>query len=72
MNYIDFFEREVPNWMRENNQKMQEVGFNTYEYWQWVAESIAAIRDRYNNDRFVLDQFDIIWKLLDSKTKELK
>lgn len=72
MNYIDFFENEVPNWMRASNQKMQEVGFNTDAYWLWVAQSIAAICDKYNNDRFVLDQFNIIWNLLDSKAKELR
>lgn len=32
MNYINFFETEVPNWMRENNQMMQQVGDDIPSY----------------------------------------
>ncbi|SQG95431.1 phage associated protein [Streptococcus pyogenes] len=32
IDYINFFERVVPDWMRESNVKMQEVGFNTEAY----------------------------------------
>ena len=40
MNYIEFFEKEVPDWMRESNRMMQLVGFNTPAYWNWVIASI--------------------------------
>ncbi len=46
MNYINFFETEVPNWMRENNQMMQQVGFNTPAYWNWVVVSIDKVCEK--------------------------
>lgn len=69
MNYIEFFEVEVPNWMRESNQVMQQVGFNTPAYWNWVIASINQICDKYNQDQLVKNQFHIIWDFLEEKTK---
>lgn len=43
IDYIDFFERVVPGWMRESNKKMQELGFGTEQYWVWVNMSIVDI-----------------------------
>lgn len=70
MNYINFFETEVPNWMRENNQVMQQVGFNTLAYWNWVVVSIDKVCEKYNNDILVKNQFHIIWDFLDEKARE--
>ena len=67
MNYIEFFEKEVPNWMRASNQKMQEVGFNTQEYWNWVVWSMAEISKKYNNDQLVMDQMELILAWLEGK-----
>ena len=71
MNYINFFETEVPNWMRENNQMMQQVGFNTPAYWNWVVVSIDKVCEKYNNDILVKNQFYIIWDFLDEKAREV-
>lgn len=71
MNYINFFETEVPNWMRENNQMMQQVGFNTPAYWKWVVVSIDKVCEKYNNDVLVKNQFHIIWDFLDEKAREV-
>ena len=67
MNYIEFFETEVPNWMRASNQKMQEVGFNTQAYWNWVVVSMAEIIKKYNNDRLVMNQFEMIFDWIEEK-----
>ena len=67
MNYIEFFEKEVPDWMRASNQKMQEVGFNTQEYWNWVVQSMAEITKKYNNDQLVMDQMGLILTWLEGK-----
>ncbi|HEM5625973.1 TPA: hypothetical protein U1711_000796 [Streptococcus suis] len=67
MNYIEFFEKEVPNWMRASNQKMQEVGFNTQPYWNWVVWSMAEISKKYDNDRLVMDQMGLILAWLEGK-----
>lgn len=67
MNYIEFFEKEVPNWMRASNQKMQEVGFNTQAYWNWVVWSMAEITKKYNNDQLVMDQMGLILAWLEGK-----
>ncbi|MGT2833396.1 hypothetical protein [Streptococcus halotolerans] len=69
MNYIDFFEKEVPNWMRASNQKMQEFGFNTDPYWQWVVWSMGEICNKYNNDELVSNQMSMIFDWLDEKAK---
>ncbi|KPJ23091.1 hypothetical protein [Streptococcus phocae] len=69
IDYIDFFERVVPKWMRESNQKMKEVGFNTEAYWLWANHSIVEICDSYNNDSLINGQFHLIWEWLEGKAK---
>lgn len=69
INYIEFFESEVPNWMRESNQKMAELGFGSLAYWQWVNQSIVAICEKYDNDELVNGQFHLIWEWLEEKVK---
>lgn len=69
MNYIEFFEKDVPDWMRESNRMMQLVGFNTPAHWNWVITSINQICDKYNQDQLVKNQFHIIWDFLEEKTK---
>lgn len=71
MNYIEFFEKEVPNWMRESNRMMQLVGFNTPTYWNWVVTSIDKVCEKYNDDILVKNQFNIIWDFLDEKAREV-
>lgn len=71
INYIDFFEQEVPNWMRMSNQKMLELGFGTESYWKWVNESIVAICEKYGNDELVNGQFHLIWDWLGKKASEV-
>lgn len=68
IDYINFFEVEVPNWMRDSNQKMSEVGFNTEDYWTWANQSIVAICEKYGNDSLVNGQFQLIWEWLEGKT----
>lgn len=72
MNYIEFFEKEVPDWMRESNRMMQLVGFNTPAYWDWAITSINQICDKYNQDQLVKNQFHIIWDFLDEKAREVQ
>ncbi|MDU3178774.1 hypothetical protein [Streptococcus vestibularis] len=72
MNYIEFFEKEVPDWMRESNRMMQLVGFNTPAYWNWVVVSIGKVCEKYNNDTLVKNQFHIIWDFLDEKAREVQ
>lgn len=43
IDYIDFFSRQIPEWMARSNQKSQEVGFGTDAYWQWAVSSIGEI-----------------------------
>ncbi|HEM9585177.1 hypothetical protein ACXZ8K_08375 [Streptococcus agalactiae] len=69
IDYIDFFERVVPDWMRESNKKMQELGFGTEQYWVWVNMSIIDICESYGNDDLVNGQFHMIWEWLERKTK---
>lgn len=72
MNYIEFFEKEVPDWMRESNRMMQLVGFNTRAYWDWVVVSIDKVCEKYNNDILVKNQFHIIWDFLDETAREVQ
>ena len=67
MNYIEFFEKEVPNWMRASNQKMQEVGFATEAYWQWAVWSMAEVCKKYNDDQLVMDQMGLVLNWLEGK-----
>lgn len=71
MNYIEFFQVTVPDWMRASNQKMQEVGFATNAYWNWASTSIAEVCKQHNDDQLVVAQFGIIWEWLEEKAKEI-
>lgn len=71
MNYIDFFEREIPAWMRASNQKMQEVGFATDAYWSWCVTSMADISAKYHHDRLVLNQLSILFEWLEEKASQM-
>ncbi len=69
INYIEFFEVEVPKWMRSSNQKMVELGFGSLAYWQWANRSIVEICEKYGNDDLVNGQFHLIWTWLEEKAK---
>lgn len=43
IDYIDFFQTEVPNWMKASNQKSQELGFGTIEYWEWLDKQAKGV-----------------------------
>lgn len=72
INYIEFFEVVVPNWMRESNQRMADLGFGSLAYWQWVNQSMVAICESYGNDDLVKEQFHLIWNWLEAKAKGLE
>lgn len=69
MNYIEFFSREIPQWMQASNQKAQEVGFGSYEYWLWVVQSMGAIGNYYNDDELVLNQLGLIFDWLEKQAE---
>lgn len=71
MNYIEFFEVEVPNWMRQSNQVMASVGFATDDYWRWVVQSMGALCKKYGDDELVRSQCSLIFEWLEEKTKEM-
>lgn len=72
INYIEFFSVEVPNWMRESNQKMAEVGFGSFAYWQWANQSMSAICNRYGNDDLINGQFHLIWEWLTEQQQRME
>lgn len=72
MNYIEFFEVEIPNWMRASNQKMAELGFATTDYWRWVVQSMGAICKKYGDDDLVKGQFSLIFEWLEEKANEMR
>ena len=67
INYIDFFSRVIPKWMACSNQKSQEVGFGTDDYWQWVVTSIGEICKQYNDDELVTEQFGLLFNWLEKQ-----
>lgn len=71
MNYIEFFEVEVPNWMRQSNQVMANVGFATDDYWRWVVQSMGALCKKYGDDKLVKAQCSLVFEWLEEKAKEM-
>lgn len=67
IDYIDFFSREIPEWMARSNQKSQEVGFASDAYWLWVVSSISEICKLYNDDELVTEQFDLLFNWLEKQ-----
>lgn len=71
MNYVEFFEVEIPNWMRQSNQVMARVGFATDDYWRWVVQSMGALCKKYSDDELVRGQCSLIFEWLEGKAKEM-
>lgn len=67
IDYIDFFSRQIPEWMARSNQKSQEVGFGTDAYWQWAVSSIGEICKQYNDDELVTEQFGLLFNWLEKQ-----
>lgn len=72
MNYIDFFSREIPEWMARSNQKSQEFGFGSQAYWFWVVKSINAICKKYNDNELVVNQFGLLFDWLEKQAEGIK
>lgn len=68
IDYIDFFSREIPEWMARSNQKSQEVGFASDTYWLWVVSSISEICKLYNDDELVTEQFGLLFNWLEKQS----
>ena len=67
IDYIDFFSRQIPEWMARSNQKSQEVGFASDAYWLWVVSSISEICKLYNDDELVTEQFRLLFNWLEKQ-----
>lgn len=67
IDYIDFFSRQIPEWMASSNQKGQEVGFASDAYWLWVVSSISEICKLYNDDELVTEQFGLLFNWLEKQ-----
>nr|DAX45304.1 MAG TPA: hypothetical protein [Caudoviricetes sp.] len=69
IDYIDFFRRQIPEWMARSNQKSQEVGFASDAYWLWVVSSISEICKQYNDDELVTEQFGLLFSWLEKQVR---
>ena len=69
IDYIDFFSRQIPEWMARSNQKSQEVGFASDTYWLWVVSSISEICKLYNDDELVTEQFGLLFSWLEKQVR---
>ena len=67
IDYIDFFSRQIPEWMARSNQKSQEVGFASDAYWLWVVSSISEICKQYNDDELVTEQVGLLISWLEKQ-----
>ena len=67
IDYIDFFSRQIPEWMSRSNQKSQEVGFGSDAYWLWAVSSISEICKQYNDDELVTEQFGLLFSWLEKQ-----
>ena len=67
IDYIDFFSRQITEWMARSNQKSQEVGFASDAYWLWAVSSISEICKRYNDDELVTEQFGLLLNWLEKQ-----
>ncbi|EHG13797.1 hypothetical protein HMPREF9682_00787 [Streptococcus intermedius F0395] len=72
IDYIDFFSRVIPEWMQASNQKSQEVGFGSDDYWLWVVESIGQICKQYNEDELIRQQFGLLFDWLEKQAEGIK
>ena len=66
---IDFFRRQIPEWMARSNQKSREVGFASDAYWLWVVSSISEICKQYNDDELVTEQFGLLFSWLEKQVR---
>ncbi|GBG94962.1 hypothetical protein LFYK43_14210 [Ligilactobacillus salitolerans] len=46
--------RDILNLMGQANQKLQELGPQSYEYWLWLSNELAMIEVKYDRNRLVV------------------
>lgn len=72
MNYIEFMSVIIPKWMAASNQKAQELGFGSLDYWQWVYQSLGQLCQHYQNDSLVLAITGSIADFLGEQQKKME
>ena len=72
MNYIESFQKEVPDWKMQSNQMCAQVGFATDAYWQWALKSMGEICLKYNDNDLVVDQFILLFEWLEKQAERVK
>lgn len=55
MDYKAFF-ADVEEWIVQANQTTLRLGLGSDAFWEWVAESTAAICRKYNDNRLAIKQ----------------
>ncbi|TGA95626.1 hypothetical protein E4665_17795 [Sporolactobacillus shoreae] len=55
MDYKQFFS-EVADWVLEVNSKASSLGMDSDGFWKWIMQSSAAISERYENNKLVVNQ----------------
>jgi hypothetical protein len=53
MDYKAFFD-DVLKWIVQANQTAAKYGMDSEHFWDWVAESTAAVGKKYNDNKLVL------------------
>lgn len=64
MDYKAFF-TEVAEWIMQANQMAMKHGMHSDIFWKWVMDSSAAICEKYQNNKLVLNQMVMLFLWLD-------
>ncbi|QOY37058.1 hypothetical protein AWH56_005295 [Anaerobacillus isosaccharinicus] len=59
MDYKAFYAK-VADWIYQVNQNAIKFGMDSDEFWNWVADSIGEICNKYNNNPLVKKQMTML------------
>lgn len=64
MDYKTFFS-DVADWINQVNQQAVAHGMESNAFWQWVAQSMTEISNKYGNTKIVVKQMAMLYDWLE-------
>jgi hypothetical protein len=69
MDYKAFF-ADVLDWINESNRMAARHGFENIVFWEWVSHSIGELSNKYDNNKFVINQMVMLFQWLEEVYEE--
>lgn len=61
----DMFFKDISDWIKQCNNVATSNGMQSNVFWDWVAESLGKLSDKYGNNDLVKRQMTMLWNWLE-------